>query len=1061
MAIQFARVQYVSRSTGANSCRKAAYNERAQIRCERTGEVFHFQHKRDNVYHEILLPEGADLKFKNSSVLWNAAEHAERRVDSQVAKEAVVALPDDKEISLEDRIELSHRIAKEFFLSKGLAVQIDIHAPHDEDKNWHVHMLATTRRFSADGKSLNAYKARDTDPTIRKGFVTEAELVGEKVRDIQNEYFKEKGLDLRVDSIGIVPQEHLGPVRMRHHMNDALKRSELIKETNEALAKDPAVILEALGKNKAVISKQDIERFISKHVPREDQEDLLKGVFSNTNLIPLYDPSTREETGLYTLKETRALEEKILRFATSLHKQESVPLLDSVRNQVTEKYTLSPEQQAAYDHVTQTPHNLSIIQGRAGVGKSYVLRPIREVHEASGYRVIGLAPTHKVAQDMLEEGFKEATTCHAFLFAQKNQRNTIDARTLLIVDEAAMLSTELQIELFNGARRAGSKVLLVGDSRQLSSIQKGGMFEVLAEKFGSVEITDVKRQPILWQKEVSEFLSRGEVKEAVYLLNEHKRIFFSETKETSCAALINAWSQDHADDSHSNKLILAQRNVDVDALNLAVRDIRRARGDLGDHDYEIMTKRGPQRFAEGDRIQLTETDKTQNLFNGNFGVIKKITETACTILQDNGQEITFNPETYIGLRHGYAGTIYKAQGSTLPKTYVLHDQATNLNNSYVSLTRQTKDVKVFISQEETPSLDHLIQQMGRDHGKEASLKYLTLEEIKERDKSFSFTQAIQGTFKDIKTKVGDHFHKNEAFYQFEKPKETQTHKVESKDPPFPIKEKKFEEVSQLLERRLFGLFKEKHNRFPEGDEKKFLEKQASRTGEYLFHLKHYENREPTLGDVRVLSTQARFELGRSEIIKAEMLEAIDKKQDLVKEDHLRATLYAERLARIEGRMFEEEFRRNGDVKNPDKFKTPALVELQQHQHEQKHLADKLVQERNLSLFVATRVANEILRTQESIGKTPDDKTIETYIKLGSYLEERHETLKQTYKDLAPYKAERTIEFMRRREAEGWLKEVVFNREDPNKVRVYEIQKDARHNKKIIINELKKELSMER
>jgi len=41
----------------------------------------------------------------------------------------VVALPDDKEINLEDRIEISRRIANRLFVSKGLAVQLDIHAP--------------------------------------------------------------------------------------------------------------------------------------------------------------------------------------------------------------------------------------------------------------------------------------------------------------------------------------------------------------------------------------------------------------------------------------------------------------------------------------------------------------------------------------------------------------------------------------------------------------------------------------------------------------------------------------------------------------------------------------------------------------------------------------------------------------------------------------------------------------------------------------------------------------------------------------------------------------------
>ncbi len=59
MAIQFARIEYVSRSSGGNACRKAAYNERTKVICERTGEVFSWKGKLDLSYHEILLPEGA------------------------------------------------------------------------------------------------------------------------------------------------------------------------------------------------------------------------------------------------------------------------------------------------------------------------------------------------------------------------------------------------------------------------------------------------------------------------------------------------------------------------------------------------------------------------------------------------------------------------------------------------------------------------------------------------------------------------------------------------------------------------------------------------------------------------------------------------------------------------------------------------------------------------------------------------------------------------------------------------------------------------------------------
>ena len=104
--------------------------------CDRTGEVFSFAHKTDGAHHEVLLPKGASEAFRDSIVLWNAAESAERRKDSQVCKELVLALPDDKGITLEDRIELSRRFVKEHFVEKGVAAQIDTHWPHESNYRW-------------------------------------------------------------------------------------------------------------------------------------------------------------------------------------------------------------------------------------------------------------------------------------------------------------------------------------------------------------------------------------------------------------------------------------------------------------------------------------------------------------------------------------------------------------------------------------------------------------------------------------------------------------------------------------------------------------------------------------------------------------------------------------------------------------------------------------------------------------------------------------------------------------------------------------------------------------
>src|SRR3954470_7952292 len=113
MAIAFARPRYLSRACGGNAVRSAAYNAREGIEAERTGELFYFRHRDAPEHHEVLLPESADARFADGAVLWNAAETAERRKDSQVARESVVALPADRELSTEDRVERVRSFAEQ------------------------------------------------------------------------------------------------------------------------------------------------------------------------------------------------------------------------------------------------------------------------------------------------------------------------------------------------------------------------------------------------------------------------------------------------------------------------------------------------------------------------------------------------------------------------------------------------------------------------------------------------------------------------------------------------------------------------------------------------------------------------------------------------------------------------------------------------------------------------------------------------------------------------------------------------------------------------------------
>ena len=113
--------------------------------------------------------------------------------------------------------------------------------------------------------------------------------------------------------------------------------------------------------------------------------------------------------------------------------------------------SLRADQQAAFAHAIGAGR-LKLIEGRPGTGKSFTLAAIRDAHEHDGKRVIGLAPTNAVAQDMAADGFTESSTVHAALFGLKNGRTAWDRSTVVVVDEAAMLDTRVTGELLAAAR---------------------------------------------------------------------------------------------------------------------------------------------------------------------------------------------------------------------------------------------------------------------------------------------------------------------------------------------------------------------------------------------------------------------------------------------------------------------------------------------------------------------------------------------------------------------------------------------------------------------------------
>lgn len=144
-------VKTIGRSAGRSATAAAAYRAGAEITDERTGIVHDYTRKQGVEHREIVVPADAPEWASDRSALWNAAELAETRKNSTVAREYEIALP--AELSADERRDLALGLAREISERHGVAVDVAIHAPGREgdQRNYHAHLLTTTRRIGAEG----------------------------------------------------------------------------------------------------------------------------------------------------------------------------------------------------------------------------------------------------------------------------------------------------------------------------------------------------------------------------------------------------------------------------------------------------------------------------------------------------------------------------------------------------------------------------------------------------------------------------------------------------------------------------------------------------------------------------------------------------------------------------------------------------------------------------------------------------------------------------------------------------------------------------------------------
>ena len=249
----------------------------------------------------------------------------------------------------------------------------------------------------------------------------------------------------------------------------------------------------------------------------------------------------------YTTTELLAAEERIVAAATDRVGAGCAQVGSATVDDVLAHHAhLDGEQAQGVRQLLTSGNGYDLVIGQAGTGKSTMLGAARIGWEEAGFRVIGTAVAARTAAD-LEGGTGIPSSSLTQLLADLREGGGLTSRHVIVVDEASMVGTRPLDQLRSYVDGAGAKLVLVGDNRQLSSIDAGGALRTLSAELGDhvVTLTTNRRQAGAdqqWERDALVALREGDVTPAVEAYTEHGRVTIAgtidEARQSHCRGLV-------------------------------------------------------------------------------------------------------------------------------------------------------------------------------------------------------------------------------------------------------------------------------------------------------------------------------------------------------------------------------------------------------------------------------------------------------------------------------------------------------------------------------------------
>jgi len=377
-------------------------------------------------------------------------------------------------------------------------------------------------------------------------------------------------------------------------------------------------------------------------------------------------------------------------------------------------FTPSGEQLEAVRRVFTGDTRAKAVIGPAGTGKTTIMRLVKEVADAHGIQVLGLARGQAQADSLAEAGGFRAENIARWrimseVFARGKPHWTLKRNTIVIIDESGQASTPDLHAILQQVEEAGGRMLPTGDPRQLGAPGVGGALALLESDSDVIYLTEVRRFRSVngdlrhWEIDAATAISRGDAEASWEAYSARGRLHVGTLDEMADKTYTD-WLAD-VDDGLSSVMIVPTNALAAELSDRARND-RVAAGIVD--DSRVVTLPDGNRVGAGDQIvtrannrELTCETSTQYVRNGDVWTVERVHRDGSLLVAHvltRGRVVL--PADYTGgggVQLGYAVTKDRIQGATVQTSRSLLVPGMNANSVYPSMTRATLENHGYIA----------------------------------------------------------------------------------------------------------------------------------------------------------------------------------------------------------------------------------------------------------------------------------------------------------------------------------------------------------------------------